>query len=93
MSNSIKKQTISGAIWKFAERVLAEAVHFIVSIVLARLLLPDDYGLIALVLVFTTICDKLLVCGFATSLIQKKDADEIDFSSVLYFSFAAAALL
>ena len=55
MSNSIKKETISGAIWKFAERVLAEAVHFIVSIVLARLLLPDDYGLIALVLVFTTI--------------------------------------
>ncbi len=91
--SSIKKQTISGAIWKFAERISAQAVAFIVSIILARILMPDDYGLIALVFVFITLCDKLLIAGFATSLIQKKDADEIDFSSVLYFTIFAAVVL
>lgn len=90
---SVKKQAVSGAIWKFAERISAQLVSFLVSIILARLLLPDDYGLIALVFVFTTFCDKLLIAGFATSLIQKKDADDVDFSSVLYFSIIAASLL
>lgn len=90
---SVKKQTITGAFWKFSERILAQVVSFVISIILARLLAPDDYGLIALVFVFTTICDKLLICGFATSLIQKKDADDVDFSSVLFFSLGAAVLL
>lgn len=90
---SVKKQTISGAIWKFTERISAQLISFIVSIILARILAPDDYGLIALVFVFTTFCDKLLIAGFATSLIQKKTADDKDFSSVLYFSVAAAFVL
>ena len=64
--NSLKRKTITGAIWKFAERVSAQLVNFIVSIILARLLLPEDYGIIALVSVFITICDKLVVSGFAT---------------------------
>lgn len=90
---SVKKQTISGAIWKFTERISAQLISFVVSIILARILAPDDYGLIALVFVFTTFCDKLLIAGFATSLIQKKTADDKDFSSVLYFSIAAAFVL
>lgn len=90
---SVKQQTISGAIWKFIERISAQFISFVVSIILARILAPDDYGLIALVFVFTTFCDKLLVAGFATSLIQKKAADDKDFSSVLYFSIAAAFIL
>lgn len=55
--------------------------------------MPNDYGLIALVFVFTTLCDKLVVCGFATSLIQKKGADDKDFSSVFYLSFCIAIVL
>lgn len=92
-NNSLKSKTISGVIWKFGERVSAQLVNFIVSIILARLLLPDDYGLIALVTVFITICNKIVVSGFATSLIQKKDADNIDFSTVFYFSVCVAAIL
>ena len=90
VEKSVKKQTISGAIWKFTERISAQLISFVVSVILARILAPDDYGLIALVFVFTTFCDKLLIAGFATSLIQKKTADDKDFSSVLYFSLAAA---
>ncbi len=92
-NGSLKAKTLSGVIWKFGERVSAQAVNFIVSIILARLLLPDDYGLIALVTVFITICNKIVVSGFATSLIQKKDADNLDFSTVFYFSLAVAVVL
>ncbi len=92
-NGSLKTKTISGVIWKFGERVSAQAVNFIVSIILARLLLPEDYGLIALVTVFITICNKIVVSGFATSLIQKKDADNLDFSTVFYFSLVVAAVL
>lgn len=92
-NGSLKAKTLSGVIWKFGERVSAQAVNFIVSIILARLLLPDDYGLIALVTVFITICNKIVVSGFATSLIQKKDADNLDFSTVFYFSLVVAVVL
>lgn len=90
---SVKRQTITGALWKFSERMMSQLISFIVSIILARILMPNDYGLIALVFVFTTFCDKLLICGFATSLIQKKDADDLDFSSVLIFSCVLASIL
>jgi O-antigen/teichoic acid export membrane protein len=92
-NQSLRKKTISGALWKFCERVLSQVVNFIVSIILARLLLPEDYGIIALVSVFIAICDKLAVSGFATSLIQKKDADNLDFSTVFFFSLGMSLLL
>lgn len=94
MSNdSLNKQTVSGVFWKFAENGLAQIVNFVLSIILARMLLPEDYGIIALVTVFITICDKLVVSGLATSLIQKKDADSKDFSTIFYFSLAVSAVL
>lgn len=92
-SQSLKSKTIAGTIWKFTERISAQMVNFIVSIILARMLLPEDYGIIALVTVFITICDKLVVSGFATSLIQKKDADAVDFSTVFFFSLAMSVVL
>lgn len=92
-NQSLRKKTISGALWKFGERTIYQIANFIVSIILARLLLPEDYGIIALVSVFITICDKLVVSGFATSLIQKKDADNLDFSTVFFFSVAMALVL
>lgn len=92
-NESIKKKTISGLLWKFGENGLSQIVNFVISIILARMLLPEDYGIIALVTVFITICDKLVVSGLATSLIQKKDADNKDFSTIFYFSLAIAVFL
>ena len=71
-SKVVRNKTISGAFWKFGERILTELIHFSISIILARILMPNDYGLVALVSVFIVLCDKLIICGFATSLIQKK---------------------
>ena len=87
LNSSLKSKTISGLLWKFAERTGAQAITFILSIILARLLSPSDYGAIAILLVFITIADVFVNAGFGSALIQKKDADNLDFSSVFYFSF------
>lgn len=77
---------ISGFFWRFAERCGAQIVSLLVSIVLARLLTPDEYGTISLVLVFITILQVFVDSGFGNALIQKKDADDLDFSTVFFFN-------
>lgn len=91
--NMNNKSVFSNFIWRFAERSGAQIVTFIVSIVLARLLMPEDYGTIALVTVFTGIMQVFVDSGLSTALIQKKDADDLDFSSVFYFNFAVCIAL
>lgn len=88
-SNNVLKNFI----WRFAERCGAQLVTFIVSIVLARILAPEDYGKIALITVFTTILQVFVDSGLGTALIQKKNADELDFSSVFYFNFVVCIIL
>ena len=83
---SIRGSIISGLVWKFAERIGAQGIGFIVSIVLARLLCPEDYGLISLITIFLAVSGVFIQSGFGTALIQKKDADNIDFSTVFYFN-------
>lgn len=86
-------KVFSNFIWRFAERCGAQLVTFIVSIVLARILTPSDYGTIALVTVFTTILQVFIDSGLSTALIQKKDANDLDFSSVFYFNFVICIIL
>ena len=68
------------------ERCGAQGVSFVVSIILARLLAPEAYGVVALIAVFTSILRVFIDSGFGSSLIQKKDADDLDFSTVFYFN-------
>lgn len=88
-----KSKILSSLLWKYMERGGNQAIQFIVQIVLARLLLPEDFGIIALVLIFTQIAAVFVQSGLNTALIQKKDADEVDFSSVFYLSLIIACLL
>lgn len=89
----MKDGVIKNFLWRFSERCGAQLVTFIVSIVLARLLAPDDYGKIALITVFTTILQVFVDSGLGTALIQKKDANDLDFSSVFYFNFVMCIIL
>lgn len=89
----MKENTIRNFIWRFAERVSAQGVSLLVSIVLARVLMPEDYGSVALVTVFTTILQVFIDSGLGTALIQKKNADDLDFSSVFYFNVAVCIVL
>ena len=100
-NENLKNQMVSGMIWKFGERFIAQGVSFIVSLVLARILLPDDYGVVAVINIFITLADVFLSSGLNTALIQKQDTDDIDFSTIfwcnlflgafLYFALAVAA--
>ena len=78
------KKFFENLIWQFLEKSGTKIVSLVVSIVLARLLLPSDYGILAIVLVFVNLCDVFIIYGFGNSLVQKKDADNIDFSTIFY---------
>ena len=84
---------ISNLLWRFLERCGAQGVTFVVSILLARLLDPEVYGTIALVTIFTTIMQVFVDSGLGNALIQKKDADDLDFSSVFYFNIIPSAMI
>ncbi len=83
---NLGESVFSGFFWKFAERILAQLISFVVSIVIARILVPDDYGLVAMGMVFINIANVIVSNGFSAALIQKKDADETDFSTLFYCS-------
>lgn len=88
-----KKIVFSNLIWRFAERVGAQLVAFVVSIVLARLLDPTAYGTVALMTVFIAILQVFVDSGLGNALIQKKDADNIDFSTVFFTNIIFCTVL
>ena len=90
---TLRGKVTSGLFWTYAERILAQGVTAVVSIVLARLLAPDDYGIISIVSIFISICEVFVTSGFGNALVQKKEADDLDFSSIFYFSLGIAAVL
>ena len=85
--------TLTNLSWKFAERISSQMVSFVVSIVLARILAPSDYGAIAMVMIFVTLANVFVDGGFSSALIQKKNADKLDFSTVFYFSVFFSVIL
>lgn len=93
MKNNNRSLVLGSFLWRFAERVGAQGVAFIVSVILARLLAPEVYGTIALVTVFTAILNVFVDSGLGSALIQKKDADDLDFSSVFYFNIAICCII
>lgn len=92
----MKKQRngiITNLFWKFGERILAQGISFLVSLVLARLLLPSEYGTVALVLVFINLANVFVSDGLGEALIQKKNADEADFSTMFFCSLGLSIVL
>lgn len=91
--DSIRKKTISGLFWAFAEKIGAQAISFLVSIVLARLLLPEEYGVTSIVIVIISLCNVFVDSGLARALIQRKDTTELDYSSVFYCTLIISVLV
>lgn len=90
---NLKTKTLTNMAWRFFERVGAQGVKFLVSLVLARLLMPEDYGKIALITIFITILNVFVDSGLGNALIQKKNADDLDFSTVFLFNCFFSVLL
>lgn len=87
-----KSTVISSLFWKFMERAGVQVMQFVVSIVLARLLAPEEFGLIAMVMIVIAIADVFVQSGLGIALIRKKEVDDLDYSSVFYASLTIAAV-
>ena len=79
---SLKEKTVSGVGWSTADAVLGHGVTFLVGIVLARLLSPEEYGLIGIVTIFTTIMLNIIDSGFSNSLIRKQSVTDKDYCTL-----------
>ncbi len=88
-----ENKLITNLAWKFGERMSAQLISLIVSIILARLLAPEHYGVISIVMIFIALADVLVNDGLGSALIQKKDTTAIDYFSVLYFNIGVSAVL
>ena len=93
MAQSLKDKTVKGVAWSGIDNVVHLGVSFVVSIVLARLLSPDDYGLLGLIAVVTAVCQTLINGGFITALIRKKDATDDDYNTAFIMNLGMSLLL
>lgn len=93
MSESLKRKTVKGVGWSAVDNIVGHSVTFIVSLVLARILSPDDYGLIGIIAIFTAVCQTLIKAGFTTALIRKKDATDDDYNTVFIVNLAMSLML
>lgn len=82
MSSSLKKQAVSGVLWSFGQQFSVQIINFVVQIILARLLMPEMFGLIAMLTVFISIGQSLMDAGMTSSLIRSKNPDQLDYSTV-----------
>lgn len=87
---SLKEKTVKGVFWSSVDRFSTQGIQFIFSILIARLLLPSDYGTVAMLNIFLAISQTFIDSGFGTALIRKIDRTEEDFSTVFYFNIAVA---
>jgi len=86
MAESLKKQTISGLKWSAIDRFSAQGVQFVIQLILARLLLPSDYGIIAMLAIFIAISQTFVDSGFSIALVRKLDRDKDDYTTVFLFN-------
>ena len=93
MTDNLKNKTIKGLLWSFIENFSLKAVQFILGIVMARYLLPEDFGLIAMLAIFISISQIFIDGGFSAALIQKRNRTELDFSTVYYFNIIISILI
>ena len=92
-TEDLKKKTLSGLFWQFAQKVLGQVISFGISVVLARLLMPENFGVVALAGMFTVLLGIFIDCGFGTALIQKKDADDLDFSTIFWTQIVFSTII
>ena len=92
MVSSLKDKTVKGLVWSSIDRFSTQGVQFVFSILIARLILPSDYGIIAMLNIFIAVAQTFIDSGFGTALIRKLDRSQIDFSTVFYFNIIVSIL-
>lgn len=90
--SELKDKTVKGVFWSAVDRFSAKGIQFVFSILIARLLMPEDYGVIAMLGIFLGVSQSFIDSGFGTALIRKIDRTETDFSTVFYFNIVVAVI-
>lgn len=93
MAESLKQKTVKGVGWSFADNIANQGITFLVGLVLARLITPEEYGLIGIILIFVAVFDSIVNCGFSNALIRKNDADDRDYNTVFIVNMVLSIVL
>ena len=89
---SLANKTTTGIIWNFAEQMSTRGIAIVITLLLARFLVPEDYGLVAMMAIFIAVAGNLMDSGFKQALIRKQGASQIDFSTAFYTNLALGCL-
>lgn len=90
---SLKEKAINGAMWRILEMTINQVAAFVIGVILARLLAPEDYGIVGMLAIFFAIANCFYDCGFGAALVQKKDPTEDDYSTAFLFNVATAVFI
>ena len=93
MQKESQGRVANGIVWSAVERFSVQGIQFLLSIVIARLVLPSDYGLIAMLGIFLAVAQQFIDSGFSNALVQKKDRSDVDFSTVFYANLVIAVVV
>lgn len=93
MAESLKQKTVKGVGWSFADNIANQGITFLVGLVLARLITPEEYGLIGIILIFVAVFDSIVNCGFSNALIRKNDANDKDYNTVFIVNMVLSVAL
>ena len=93
MAESIKNKAIKGAGWSFADNIMSQGITFLVGLVLARLLTPEEYGLIGIIAIFIAVFNSIVDSGFSNALIRKTDAKDLDYNTVFITNMVLSVFL
>ena len=93
MSESLKNKTVKGVGWSFVDNLSSSGISFLVGLVLARLLTPSEYGIMAIITIFIAISTSIVDSGFSNALIRKTDARRVDYNTVFFFNLVVSAVL
>ena len=92
MSDSLKSKTVKGVMWSSIDRFTTQGINFVFSMLIARMLLPSDYGVIGMLAVFMAVANCFVDSGFGAALVRKNDRTETDFCTVFYFNIVVACI-
>ena len=93
MSESLKNKTVKGVGWSFIDNLSSSGITFLVGLVLARLLTPSEYGIMAILTIFIAVSNSIVDSGFSNALIRKTDARRVDYNTVFLFNLLVSGLL
>ena len=93
MKDSLKQKTVRGVGWSFIDNIASSGITFLVGLVLARLLTPEEYGVMAIMAIFIAISNSIIDSGFSNALIRKIKVERVDYNTVFYFNLLVSIML